>query len=139
MKIVIQKSDIERVLVKSIPFLESKDMSMITSNVLIALSGGAMTVNATDYEIGLRSTIQTLGIVTDGSCVVNGKKLLDIIKILKNDNVTIEAKEDTLFMLIARYSLLCNMQNNMTLHYKITIYKCMLKAYIIRGKGPGDE
>ena len=96
MKIVIQKKELENVLVKSIPFLESKDMSMITSNVLISLSDGVITVSSTDYEIGLKSTIQTMGIISDGTAIVNGKKLLDIIKILKNDNITIEAIEDTL-------------------------------------------
>ena len=96
MKIVIQKRELENVLVKSIPFLESKDMSMITSNVLITLNDGIMTIDATNYELGLSSTIQCMGIINDGSVIVNGKKLLEIIKILKNDNVTIESIKDNL-------------------------------------------
>jgi len=96
MKIVINKRELENVLVKSIPFLESKDMSMITSNVLITLNDGVVTVSATNYELGLESTIQCMGIINDGSVIVNGKKLLEIIKILKNDNITIESIKDNL-------------------------------------------
>lgn len=98
MKIVIQKKQLENVLIKSIPFLEAKDNSAITSNISIVLSDGSMVVNATDYEIGLKTTIETMGIIEDGMSIVNGKKLLDIVKILKNDNVTIETKEDTMFI-----------------------------------------
>jgi len=102
MKIVIQKKELENVLVKSIPFLESKDNSMITSNVCISLNDGVMTVNATNYEIGLKSTVECLGIITDGSAIINGKKLLDIIKILKSDNVTLECKNDFLHVTQSR-------------------------------------
>ena len=98
MKITINKKQIEGILVKSISFIEPKDMSQITSNVLITLSDGVMTINATDYEIGLKSTVNTMGIIKDGSAIVNGKKLLDIIKILKNDDVTMEKKGDNLHM-----------------------------------------
>jgi len=96
MKIVINKRELENILVKSIPFLEAKDMSMITSNVLIALGDDTMAINATDYQMGLKSTVSVMGIVDNGTAIVNGKKLLDIIKILKNDNVTIEVKGNDL-------------------------------------------
>ena len=98
MKIVIPKQEIERVLVKSVPFLESKDLSMMTSNVMISLDDGVMTINATNYELGIKTVVRTMGIVTDGASIVNGKKLLDVIKILKNDNVTIESKDDIMFV-----------------------------------------
>jgi len=96
MKIVIPKRELENTLVKSIPFLEAKDMSQITSNVLITLSDDTMSINATDYQMGLKSTVSVMGIVNDGTAIVNGKKLLDIIKVLKDDNVTIETKGNDL-------------------------------------------
>jgi len=96
MKIIINKKAIESMLVKSIPFLEAKDNSMITSNVSIILGGGNITIDSTDYEIGLKTILICMGIIDDGSAIVNGKKLLDIIKILKNDDVTIETKENTM-------------------------------------------
>jgi len=96
MKIVINKRELENILVKSIPFLEGKDMSMITSNVLITLSDDSISINATDYQMGLKSTVSVLGIENDGTAIVNGKKLLDIIKVLKDDNVTIETKGNDL-------------------------------------------
>jgi len=102
MKIVIQKKEIENVLVKSIPFLEAKDNSKITSNVMLSLGDGIMTVSSTDYEIGLKSTVHTMGIINDGDAIVNGKKLLEIIKILKNDNVTIETKDDIMHITQSR-------------------------------------
>jgi len=96
MKIVINKRDLEVILIKSIPFLEAKDNSMITSNVLITLSNDMISIDATDYQMGLKTTISTMGIVNDGAAIINGKKLLDIIKVLKDDNVTIETKGDNL-------------------------------------------
>lgn len=96
MKIVIPKKQLESVLVKSIPFLEAKDNSMITSNVLISLSDDTMSINATDHQMGLKSTMDVMGIVESGDAIVNGKKLLDIIKVLKDDNVTIETKGNDL-------------------------------------------
>lgn len=91
MKITIEKKQIENALIKAIPFLENKDMSMITSNVSIVLKDGSMVVSSTNYEVGLKSTIQTLGIITDGEVIVNGKKLLDFIKVLRND-ILLEVK-----------------------------------------------
>ena len=96
MKIVIPKKELESVLVKSIPFIEAKDNSMITSNILISLSDDTMSINATDYQMGLKTTLDVLGIVESGDAIVNGKKLLDTIKVLKDDNVTIETKKNDL-------------------------------------------
>ena len=96
MKIKIQKTLIENALTKSIPFLNTKDSSNVTSNVQIVAIDGLVTVSATDYDMGLLTTLKEVEILTDGNAIANGQKLLGIIKILKNDFITIESKKDIL-------------------------------------------
>lgn len=90
MKITIQKSIIENILIHAGPFLEKKDTSQITSHVYFNVSQNTLTIKATDYEIGFLVQIQEINIFQEGSITANGKKLLDIIKILKNDIITLE-------------------------------------------------
>jgi len=96
MKIKIQKTLIENALTKSIPFLNTKDNSNVVSNVQIVAIDGIVTIAATDYDMGLLTTLKEVDILTDGSAIANGQKLLGIIKILKNDFITIESKKDIL-------------------------------------------
>ncbi|MDX9756542.1 MAG: DNA polymerase III subunit beta [Sulfurimonas sp.] len=98
MKITIQKSIIENILIHSQPFLEKKDTSQITSHVLIDASNSKLTVKATDYEIGLQIYTDNVNIIEDGTVTSNGKKLLDIIKILKDGNINLEIKNDMLYI-----------------------------------------
>ncbi|MFA5427282.1 MAG: DNA polymerase III subunit beta, partial [Sulfurimonas sp.] len=98
MKITIQKSIIENILIHSQPFLEKKDTSQITSHVLIDASNSKLTIKATDYEIGLQIYTDNVNIIEDGTVTSNGKKLLDIIKILKDGNINLEVKNDMLYI-----------------------------------------
>lgn len=96
MKISIKKSILENILINVQPFLEKKDTSQITSHILLKAQNSKLIIKATDYEIGLIATTDKLDIFDDGSTTANGKKLLDIIKILKDINVDLELKNDTL-------------------------------------------
>jgi DNA polymerase-3 subunit beta len=98
MKISVQKSIIENILVHAQPFLEKKDTSQITSHVFIDVSNSKLTVKATDYEIGFLVSTQNVKIITDGSITANGKKLLDIIRILKEGDINLEVKNDMLYI-----------------------------------------
>lgn len=96
MKITVQKSIIENILIHSQPFLEKKDTSQITSHILLDASNSTLTIKATDYEIGLQVFTKSVDIIETGIVTANGKKLLDIIKILKDGNINLETKNDML-------------------------------------------
>jgi len=96
MKLLIEKNQFENMLSTLQPFVEKKDVSQITSHILIKAKENELTLKATDYEIGLKITTKNLIIEENGIATVNGKKLLEIIKRLKNENVILEASEDSI-------------------------------------------
>ena len=96
MNITIGKSIIENILIHAGPFLEKKDTSQITSHIYLNASNNTLTVKATDYEIGFLVTTDNVNIDREGSITANGKKFLDIVRILKDGNITLEVKGDIL-------------------------------------------
>jgi DNA polymerase-3 subunit beta len=98
MKFVITKSIIENVISQMQPFLEKKDASSITSHIYLEVSNSTLTLKATDYEIGLESTIEELNQTQDGKATVNGQNLLNIIKRLKESDILFEAVDNSLII-----------------------------------------
>ncbi len=96
MIITITKSILENILIHSGPFLEKKDTSQITSHVYLNASNNSLTLKATDYEIGFMVNTSEVHIDQEGSITANGKKFLDIVRILKDGNINLEVKGDTL-------------------------------------------
>ena len=90
MKIRAQKQIIESILINLQPFLEKKDASQITSHILFNTQDSKCIVKATDSEIGLKIVTDNISIEAEGSFTAHGKKLLDIIRILKDDNIILE-------------------------------------------------
>jgi len=98
MKISISKSIIESILLHAQPFLEKKDTSQITSHVYINVIDSKLTLKATDFEIGFEVTTKDVDIFENGSVTANGKKFLDIVRILKDGNINLEVKNNMLFI-----------------------------------------
>ena len=96
MKITVSKTIIENILVHAGPFLEKKDTSQITSHVFISAIDSQLTVKATDYEIGFLVQTEDVNISQEGSITANGKKFLDIVRILKDGNINLEVIGDIL-------------------------------------------
>lgn len=96
MKITIDKSVLENILLHLQPFLEKKDTSQITSHILLSTDGRILNAKATDYEIGLTIQTSALTITEPGSVTASGKKLLDIIRILKDEEIEIELIKENL-------------------------------------------
>jgi len=96
MKITISKSIIENILLHAGPFLEKKDTSQITSHVYLNASNSLLTLKATDYEIGFLVQTNQINIYQDGSITANGKKFLDIVRILKDGDINLEVKNSIL-------------------------------------------
>ncbi len=98
MKIRAQKQIIESILINLQPFLEKKDASQITSHILFSSQNGKCTIKATDNEIGLQIVTDHISIEAEGAFTANGKKLLDIIRILKDDEIILEVLDNTLIV-----------------------------------------
>ncbi|WP_309499683.1 DNA polymerase III subunit beta [Sulfurovum sp.] len=98
MKIKAQKQIIESILINLQPFLEKKDASQITSHILFKTENNICVIKATDSEIGLKIVTDNINIEEEGSFTAHGKKLLDIIRILKDDEITLELLDNTLII-----------------------------------------
>ncbi|MBD3795444.1 MAG: DNA polymerase III subunit beta [Epsilonproteobacteria bacterium] len=96
MKIEINKQLLESILIDLQSFLDKKDATQIKSHVYIHAIDGIITLKATDSEIGLVIRSSNVNIIQNGITTANGKKLLDIIKILKNDTISLEVENDIL-------------------------------------------
>ncbi len=98
MNIAINKNVLEHILVNAQSFLDKKDSSQITSHVLLDAQDGNLIVKATDFEIGLSMETKNIQIALPGIATANGKKLLDIVKILKDEEVLLKTENDFLFI-----------------------------------------
>ena len=99
MKIKTQKQIIESILINLQPFLEKKDASQITSHILFTTSHNQCVIKSTDSEIGLIVTTSHILVEEEGAFTANGKKLLDIIRILKDDEeIVLETTNDILII-----------------------------------------
>jgi len=98
MKIIVTKQLIESILINLQPFLEKKDASQITAHVFIEVKNHSCIIKATDGEIGLLIQTDNLIIEEEGSITANGKKFLDIIRILKDTDITLEKINENLYI-----------------------------------------
>ncbi|OIP54738.1 MAG: DNA polymerase III subunit beta [Helicobacteraceae bacterium CG2_30_36_10] len=98
MKINISKSILENILIHAGPFLEKKDTSQITSHVYLNVTDSKLTLRATDFEIGYEVVTDKINVIAQGSVTANGKKLLDIVRILKEGDINLEVKNEMLYI-----------------------------------------
>jgi len=96
MKIIANKILFESILTNLQNFLEKRDASQITSHVFIKAENGNCIIKATDGEIGLLIKTDNIVIEEEGTITANGKKLLDIIRILKDTDIILEKIGDNL-------------------------------------------
>lgn len=94
MKISFPKSLLESVLTNCQNFLDKRDRSQITSHIYFEAQNDTLIIRATDYEIWLESHIN-IPSISQGNATANGRQILDIIKNLKDGDVTIETKQDS--------------------------------------------
>ena len=98
MKIEINKNVLEHMIVNAQNFLDKKDESSITSHLLLNSENGNFTIKASDYEIGISMQTTNYTALQDGKASANGKKLLESIKPLTDDDVTLEVVDDQLLV-----------------------------------------
>jgi DNA polymerase-3 subunit beta len=98
MKVVVAKETLESILTNAQSYLEKKDLSQITSHVLINANNDELEIKATDFEIGYAYKTRNAQIATAGYATANGSKLLQIIKSFKNIDVTLETINNSLYI-----------------------------------------
>jgi DNA polymerase-3 subunit beta len=98
MKISTRKDVIESILINAQAFLERKDATNITSHIYINAANNEVVIKATDSEIGLEVKSDQFNIKTPGIFTANGKKLLDIVRTLKNDTIEFELIDDNIII-----------------------------------------
>ena len=98
MNLTVNKNVFEQMLINSLNFLDKKDSSHITSHILLNAHDGVLTLKATDFELGLEMETKNVNIEQAGLATANGKKLLDIVKTLKDDDITLTVDNDFLFL-----------------------------------------
>lgn len=98
MKIVVKKHILDNMLANLQPFLDKRDNSQITSHIHMSVSNGELILKATDYEMGLRLATTSIVIENYGQATANGKKFLDIVRNLKDEEIILETSDDTLLV-----------------------------------------
>ena len=123
MKVEINKNVLEHMLVNCQNFLDKKDSSSITSHVLLVSEDGNFKIKATDYEIGIFMQTSNYKSLQDGKASANGKKILDMVKVLKDDDVTLEVVEDNLIINQKRLTInfLCSTLKNILISLQLRI------------------
>ncbi|MGP1449749.1 MAG: DNA polymerase III subunit beta [Wolinella sp.] len=111
MKFEIHKSNLENILNNLQSFLDKKDASQITSHIFFKAENSELTLYATDHEIGLLAKTSSINIEQDGISTVNGKKILDIVRRLKDSEVTLQNKDEFLIIKQGRSSFKLPMFN----------------------------
>ena len=96
MNIIIQNSVLDNIFTALQPFLDKKDSSQITSHIYLETKENQLICKATDFEMGLCSTTNSLTINEQGIATVNGKQILDIIKRLKEGEINLHTNNENL-------------------------------------------
>lgn len=99
MKVTIKKQTLENLVSSLNPYVDRRDLSSIISHIYLKASNGVLELKATDQEIGLEFFLTNdIDIKEEGEATANGKSLQDIIKGLKNGEITLETNKDTLIV-----------------------------------------
>ncbi|GHV08454.1 DNA polymerase III subunit beta [Campylobacterota bacterium] len=98
MKFDITQSVLEGMLASLQPFLDKKDNTNILSHILFTIRGDRLLLRASDGEFGLTVFSTEFSNATEGSFTCNGKKILDIIRALKDAPVTLQDDGDNVIV-----------------------------------------
>jgi len=99
MKININKNVLEHMLINTQNFIEKKDSSSITSHILMEVKNETLTIKATDFEIGICLKTNNFKPIEEGLASANGRKILNMVKVLKDEDLTIQTEDNNLIIL----------------------------------------
>src|SRR5205809_5050317 len=93
MKIVCQREELSQRLAVVARAVSTRASVQILSGVLLRAEGGRLHLAATDMELSLRSSLEAQ-IDGEGSVVVPGRLLVDLVRLLPRDEITVEHRAD---------------------------------------------
>ena len=93
MKVVTQRDELSQKLGVVARAVSTRASVQILSGVLLRAEGGRLHLAATDMELSLRSSLDAQ-VDGEGSVVVPGRLLVDLVRLLPDNEVTIEYKVD---------------------------------------------
>ncbi|MBW2104168.1 MAG: DNA polymerase III subunit beta, partial [Deltaproteobacteria bacterium] len=109
MEIKINRDDLLRSVARVQNIIEKRSNMPILSTVLMTAEGSHITLSATDLELGLRQTLPAQ-VGKEGSVTISGRKLFEILKESKKEQVEIRARENNWVHItdqVARFNLAC--------------------------------
>src|SRR6185503_10272202 len=89
MKVITQRDELAQKLGVVARAVSTRASVQILSGVLLRAEAGRLHLAATDMELSLRSTLEAQ-VEGEGSIVVPGRLLVDLVRLLPDDEVTIE-------------------------------------------------
>src|SRR5204862_6546530 len=93
MKVVCRREELSQKLGIVARAVSTRASVQILSGVLLRAEGGRLHLAATDMELSLRSSLEAQ-VEGDGSVVVPGRLLVDLVRLLPDSEVTIEHRVD---------------------------------------------
>src|SRR5947208_10430499 len=93
MKVVVQRDELTQKLGVVSRAVSTRASVQILSGVLLTAEGGRLHLAATDMELSLRSSLDAQ-VDGEGSVVVPGRLLVDLVRLLPDNGVTIEHRAD---------------------------------------------
>jgi len=93
MKVVCRRDDLAQRLGVVARAVSSRANVQILSGVLLRAEGGRLNLAATDMELSLRSSLEAQ-VEGEGAAVVPGRLLVDLVRLLPDDEVTIEHRTE---------------------------------------------
>lgn len=94
MKCICSQKDLQNALIAASKALPTKAQTPILNGIYIAAKDNAIEIQATDFSLGIIAKVPA-EIEVEGTTVVNGKNITEIISKLNGDIVTISTEEDS--------------------------------------------
>src|SRR5580765_4102007 len=93
MKVVCQREELSQKLGVVARAVSTRASVQILSGVLLRAEAGRLHLAATDMELSLRSSLEAQ-VEGDGAVVVPGRLLVDLVRLLPDNEVTVEHRAD---------------------------------------------
>ena len=91
MEFNVSSAELLKALMEVSKAIPSKTALPILENFLFVLGGNTLTVTASDQELTLRTTIEVSGVTTEGSMAVPAHQIVELLKQIPDQPITIKA------------------------------------------------
>src|SRR3954465_13101443 len=93
LKVVCSREELSQTLAVVSRGVSTRTAVLVLSGILLRAEGGRLPLAATDMELSLRGPLEAPG-AGGGAVVVSGRTLLEIVRLLPADDVSIEHKPE---------------------------------------------